>query len=317
MKIVVLDGFTLNPNDLDWSPLSALGETTIYERTSPSEIVARAVNADVILTNKVPISADILAHLPKLKAIFVMATGYNVVDVVAARKYDIPVCNVAGYGTNSVAQHTFALILALMNRIAEYQTQVQQGEWQKRQDFCFYLHTQYELAGKNLGIIGLGDIGKAVAKIGQAFGMNILAIDRGKKSDDLPNVRFLDEKTLFAESDIVSLHCPLISENAQFINQVRLSWMKPTALLINTARGGLIHEEDLAQALQNNVISGAALDVLTTEPPSNAHPLLHAPNCLITPHIAWSAQEARQRLLDILVQNVQAFQAGKPQNVVN
>jgi glycerate dehydrogenase len=317
MQLVILDGYTLNPHDLDWSPITSLAETTIHERTEAHQIMERAHHADIILTNKVPLSADTIAQLPKLKAIFVMATGYNIVDIDAAKAHNIVVCNVRGYGANSVAQHTFSMLLALENQTALYAQAVQQGAWTRAQDFCFYLQPSTELAGKTIGIVGFGQIGQAVARIALGFDINVIALPKHPERDAMPNVKFVDEQTIFQQSDVLTLHCPLTPENAQFICAESLAKMKPNAYLLNTARGGLIHEQDLADALNAGKIAGAGLDVLSTEPPSPDNPLLKAKNCLITPHIAWSAREARQRLLLILANNILAFLNGAPQNVVS
>lgn len=313
MTIVVLDGYALNPGDLDWAPLQALGVCEIFDRTPVDQIVARAKNADVVLTNKCPLSADTLAQLPNLKFIGVLATGFNVVDVAAARSRGIPVSNVPVYGTKSVAQHVFALILAHTQRVETHATAVREGRWSRNDDWCFWDTPLTELDGKVLGIVGYGRIGQAVADLGRAFGMQLIVHSRSTK-DGVEQVE-LDE--LFQRADVISLHCPLTPETQGLVNEKRLALMKPDALLVNTGRGPLIVEADLAAALNAGRLGGAALDVLSSEPPKADNPLLTAKNCLITPHIAWATKAARARLLGTVVENIRAFAAGKPQNVVN
>lgn len=316
MKIVVLDGYTLNPNDLNWSPLQALGETVIYDRTPPELVLDRCKGANVVITNKVVFDEAILAQLPHLQYIGVSATGYNVVDMMAAQKRGIVVTNVPAYGSDSVAQHTFALLLALTNHVYPHAQSVAKGNWAKATDWCYWEHSLTALSGKTMGIIGLGDIGTKVAMIARAFNMNILVHTR-TPSTESSYLSFVDLPTLFEQSDFISLHLPLTQDNAGFVNANLLACMKKTAYLINTARGGLIHEQDLADALNAGKIAGVALDVLSTEPPKPNNPLLTAKNCLITPHNAWASREARQTLMDILVANVQAFLQGEAQNVVS
>ncbi|MCP5529280.1 MAG: D-2-hydroxyacid dehydrogenase [Opitutaceae bacterium] len=313
MTIVVLDGYALNPGDLDWAPLRALGEVAIHDRTPVDQIVARAEDAEVVLTNKCPLSAETLARLPKLKFIGVLATGFNVVDVAAARARGIPVSNVPIYGTRSVAQHVFALILAHTQRVETHAAAVRAGRWSGNADWCFWDTPLTELDGKVLGIVGHGRIGRAVADLGRAFGMNVIVHSRSAK-DGVEQVG-LDE--LFQRADVVSLHCPLTPETQGLVNAKRLALMKRDALLVNTGRGPLIVEADLAAALNAGRIGGAALDVLSSEPPPADNPLLTAKNCLITPHIAWATKAARARLLGTVVDNIRAFAAGKPRNVVN
>jgi glycerate dehydrogenase len=314
-RIVVLDGFTLNPGDLDWAPLQALGECAIHDRTPAGEVAARAAGAEIVLTNKAVVSAETIARLPKLRYLGVLATGYNVVDVAAARARGIPVCNVPGYGTPAVAQHVFALILELATRTGHHAQTVRAGRWSACPDFCYWDFPLIELAGRTLGIVGYGSIGEAVARIGQAFGMKILASVRRPRT--VAGVEFVSTDEIFRRADVVTLHCPLTDDTKGLVNAARLATMKPTAFLINTGRGPLIVEQDLADALNAGRIAGAGLDVLSVEPPSAGNPLPAARNCLITPHIAWATREARLRLLDEVVKNLRAFLAGSPRNVVN
>ena len=309
MEIVVLDGYTLNPGDLSWDELRSLGTCTFYDRTPANEIVPRSARAEILLTNKTPITAETLTQLPRLRFLGVLATGYNIVDVAAAKKRGIPVCNVPDYGTPSVAQHVFALILELTQSVGAYAQTVRQGRWARSADFCYYDSPIIELNGRTLGIIGAGRIGTAVANLGRAFGMKVILTDQPEGRAGLESV--------LKNSDIVTLHCPLTPETNQLIDHETLSLMKPSALLINTARGPLVDEEALAAALNCGWIAGAGLDVLTIEPPPEDNPLLNAKNCIITPHIAWASQAARRRLMRIVAENVQAFLAGTPQNVVN
>ena len=314
-NIVVLDGFTLNSGDLSWAQLSALGKLLVYDRTAEKEIVERCKEAQIVVTNKVPMTKETIQQLPQLKAISVLATGYNIVDVDAAKEHNVVVCNVPAYGTASVAQHAFALLLELTNHVGLHAQSVAAGAWQQSPDFAYTKKGLIELEGKILGIVGFGHIGQQAARIGAAFGMSILYNSRTKKETTLGT--FVDLKTLFAQSDVVSLHCPLTAENKGFVNKDLLHVMKPTSFLINTARGPLINEPDLAEALNTHRIAGAALDVLSTEPPKEDNPLLHAQNCIITPHIAWMTYEARQRIMNITAQSIQAFLNGQPIHVVN
>ena len=316
MKIVVLDAFAMNPGDLNWEALSQFGETEIYERSSLGETEKRIAGADIVLTNKSILNDELISAAPNLKYIGVMATGYNIVDITAARTRNIIVTNVPSYSTASVAQLTFAFILELTNHTALYAESVKNGDWVKSKDFSYHLKPIMELQDKTLGIIGFGQIGKAVATIAIAFGMKVIASHKHPERDRMEGVKFVDEKTCFSEADIISLHCPLNARNKNFVNQRLLEMMKSSAFLINTSRGGLINEQDLADALNNKRIAGAALDVLSTEPPSANNPLLHAENCLITPHIAWATFESRTRLMEVLVNNINAFVLGKPVNVV-
>ena len=316
MKIVVLDGYTLNPGDLSWDALKQLGECTFHERSRPEEVVPRIQDATIALTNKVPITRDMLAQLPQLKHIAVTATGYNIVDSAAARERGITVSNVPAYGTSSVAQMTFALLLELTNRAGHHAATVKDGRWARSQDFCYADFPLVELCGKTLGIIGYGRIGQEVASIGRSFGMNIATILRPGKTQET-GVKYLSLEDLLKQSDVISLHCPLTPETKGLINRERLNLMKRSVFLVNTSRGPLIVEEDLAEALHQERIAGAALDVLTVEPPPADHVLYKAPNCIITPHIAWATKEARARLMSILIENLRAWIAGTPRNIVN
>ena len=315
-KLIVLDGHATNPGDLSWSAFHALTDCHVHDRTSPHEIIARAQDAELILTNKTPITADTLARLPALRYIGVLATGTNVVDLPAARARGICVTNIPGYGTRSVAQHTLALILEATNHVGLHAADVRDGAWSRSPDWCYWQKPLVELDGLTLGIIGYGSIGRQVAALARAFGMNIVATSRSASARTEDGVTFLPLDRLLAESDIVSLHCPLTDDTRHLINAATLARMKPTALLINTSRGPLINEADLADALRHNRIAGAALDVLSAEPPHPDNPLLTAPNCLITPHQAWATRAARTRLLETAAANLRAFLAGHPQNQV-
>lgn len=316
MKIVVLDGETLNPGDLSWHALSELGELTCFPRTASQDIVARAKDAEVVLTNKTPLNADILAQLPALKYIGVLATGTNVVDLAAAKAQGIVVTNVPAYGPDAVAQMVFAHILHHTQAVAAHHQAVVDGQWANCQDFCFTLMPLQSLKGKTLGLIGYGDIGQQVGEIALAFGMKVLVHTRTVREDLPLGVMWAERDTVLSESDIVSLHCPLTPQTEQFINQQTLALMKPKALLINTARGGLIDEPALADALTQGKLF-AGVDVLSTEPPSADNPLLHVPNISISPHNAWATKEARQNLLNIAIANLSAYLAGKRVNWVN
>jgi glycerate dehydrogenase len=316
MNICILDGYTLNPGDLSWAELQQFGPCVIYDRTPPAEIVVRAANAEIVLTNKTPLTRATLAALPQLKYIGVLATGTNVVDLAAAREHGIPVTNVPAYGSRSVAQATFALLLELTQRTGPHAERVRAGGWTRAADWCFWDSPLVELDGLTLGIVGLGRIGVTVAEIGRAFGMNVIAHNPSARSGP-PFVRFVDLETLFRTSDVVSLHCPLTPLTKNLVNAERLAWMKPSAFLLNTSRGPLIDEPALAAALNAGRLAGAGLDVLSVEPPPAENPLLPARNCIITPHNAWGTRAARSRLLRVAVDNVRAFLAGQPQNVVN
>ena len=317
MKIVILDGYTLNPGDLDWAPLQALGTLTIYDRSAPTEIVDRAKDADVVLVNKVVLNETLLNQLPNLRYIGVMATGYNNLDMATAKRNGITVTNVKAYGPASVAQHTFALLLALTNHLELHSQSVFNGEWVASPDFCYWKTPWTELTGKTMGLIGLGDIGSHVARIAQAFDMKVIAYRKNPAQTKDSGIEMVSLEDVFRKSDVISLHCPLTEETKELINGGRLSWMKPNALLLNTGRGPLINESDLAEALQNKQIAGAGLDVLSAEPPLPSNPLLSAPNCIITPHIAWASFEARKRLLQMVADNLIAFSKGVPINVVS
>lgn len=317
MKIVILDGHTLNPGDLDWAPLQGLGECAIYERTSAADTVNRSRGAAVALTNKVLFDRATIEQLPDLRYIGVIATGYNVVDIPAAKEKGIIVTNVPAYSTMSVAQLTFALLLELTHRVGHHAASVHGGNWVKSPDFAYWDFPLIELDGLTLGLIGFGAIAQAVAKIAQAFGMQVVAHRRSDRPSEVPGVRMGNMETVFRESDVVSVHCPLTPETRGLVNTARLSSMKKSAYLLNTSRGPVINEADLAQALNAGVIAGAGLDVLSSEPPGADNPLLSAKNCFITPHIAWASHAARSRLLDTVAANVRAFQKRKPQNVVS
>ena len=314
MKIVILDGFTTNGGDLSWNGISELGDLTVYDRTAPGEVIDRCHGAEAVLTNKVIITDEVMQALPQLKYIGVMATGYNVVDIDAARRRGIVVTNVPAYSTPSVAQMVFAHLLNITNQVALHDRQVHEGRWAGNQDFCFYSAPLIELAGKQMGIVGLGQTGSAVAKIALALGMRVMAFT-SKPQESLPEGIIkgsLDE--MFATSDVVSLHCPLTPDTKHIVNAARLATMKPSAIVINTGRGPLVNEQALAAALNNGTIAAAAVDVLSTEPPAADNPLLTARNCHITPHIAWASQAARARLIDTLTSNLKGYISG---NVVN
>jgi glycerate dehydrogenase len=314
-QITIMDGYALNPGDIDWQPLLELGEVSIYDRTPAHLVIERCQNADMVLTNKVSYPAEILDQLPRLKYIGVLATGYNTIDTLVAREKGVIVTNIPAYSTDSVAQHTFALILALSNHVALHAQNVQQGGWVNSPDFAYWINPITELAGKTLGIVGMGQIGQKVAQIALAFDMKVIFYNRTPKN--ISHTIQTDLETLFKESDVISLHTAMTAENQGFINKKTLSLMKKTALIINTARGLLIHEQDLADALNQEAIAGAGLDVLSVEPPKADNPLLHAKNALITPHNAWVSREARLRLMDIAADNIKAFLQSKPMNVVN
>ncbi len=316
MNIVILDGFTANPGDLRWDAFAKLGAITVHDRTPVTQIVERSAEAEIVLTNKAPLAAATINALPKLRYIGVLATGHNVVDSAAARARGIPVCNVPEYGTANVAQAVFALILELTNRTGHHADSVRAGRWSGSVDWCYWDFPLIELSGRTLGIVGYGRIGAAVARIGAAFGMKVLAHRRSGIPAGEP-AQSADLETIFRESDVLSLHCPLTPETKHLINAERLQQMKRGAFLINTARGPLIDEPALAEALEADRIAGAGLDVLSIEPPSADNPLITAKNCLITPHIAWATREARARLLEVAAGNIHAWQQGSPRNVVN
>ena len=318
MKITVLDGYTLNPGDNPWTEIEEIGDTAVYDRTPADQIIPRSRGSEIILTNKTPLDARTIAALEDLRFIGVLATGYNVVDVHAARERSIPVSNVPEYGTDSVAQHVFALILELTNRAAMHDSAVRAGEWAECPDFCFWKVPLVELSAKTMSIIGFGRIGRRVGELANALGMAVRAFDPVRTSPPLYEpFAWADLDEAFAVGDVVSLNCPLSPENEGMVNATLLSTMKPTAILINASRGPLVCETDLAEALTAGRLGGAAVDVATEEPLPSSSPLLAAPNCVITPHIAWASLEARKRLMKTTVDNVAAFLAGSPQNVVN
>ncbi len=318
MKIVVIEGFSLNPGDLSWEGLEALGELTVYDRSRQDQIVERCKDAEMIFTNKEPVGRDIMAQLPRLKFIGVLATGYNCVDVAAAKELGIVVSNVPGYGTTSVVQLTFALLLELTLHVQDHSNAVKNGDWSRSQDFCFWNYPLIELAGKTMGIIGFGDIGKKVADVASAFGMKIIANSRTKTDQSQrAHFRWTPLEELLEQSDVVSLHCPLTPETTGLINRENLQRMKSSAFLLNTSRGPLVNDQDLADALNRDVIAGAGIDVLSKEPPPPDNPLFSAKNCIITPHIAWATKEARIRLMDIVSNNAKAYVNGAPVNVVS
>lgn len=317
IKIVVLDGYTLNPGDLEWDEISALGELKVYDRTDPGDIMERASGAEALFTNKVIITRETMANLPALKFIGVLATGYNVVDTEAAREAGIIVTNIPAYSTQSVAQLAFAHILNFARQVDLHARQVREGAWTGHRDFCFWSTPQTELTGKVLGIIGFGRIGQAIAKIGDAMGMEVIFQNHRKKENIQAYARQVSLEELLHNSDYISINCPLTADNQGFINKQTLSLMKPDAFLINTGRGPLINEQDLADALNSGKIAGAGLDVLSIEPAREGNPLLTAKNCYITPHIAWATKEARVRLMGIAASNLKSFMEGNPVNLVS
>ena len=316
MKIVILDGYTANPGDLSWGELEALGDVTVYDRTKAEETVARAAEADIVLTNKVIINKEVIAQLPRLKYVGVLATGYNVVDIEAAHERGIIVTNVPAYSTESVAQMVFAHLLTVTNRTEHYAILNRQGRWSTNPDFCYWDTEMTELAGKTFGIVGLGNIGCRVAQIALAFGMKVKALT-SKTADALPaGIEKASLEELLATSDVVSLHCPLTDSTRRMVNGETLRLMKPTAILINTGRGPLVDDQAIAEALEEGRLAAFCADVLTEEPPKADHPLLKQPNAFITPHIAWATKEARSRLIQVATDNVSSFLSGKAINVV-
>jgi len=318
MKITVLDGYTLNPGDNPWDGVEALGETAVYERTPAELILERAQGSEVLLTNKTPLSSETMAQLPDLKFISVLATGYNVVDIDAARERGIPVSNIPIYGTDTVAQYVFALLLEHCHHVGHHASQVREGKWTTNVEWCFWDFPLTELAGLTMGLIGFGRIGRCTGKLANAFGMNVIASDvfQGEAPAFSPFAWKTTEE-VFSQADVVSLHCPLTPENTGFVNRDLLGLMKPTAILINTARGPLVSEQDLADALNEGQLAGAAVDVVSKEPIEKDNPLLTAKNIFITPHMAWGTLSARRRLMGTTVDNVRAFLDGRPINVVN
>lgn len=320
MKIVVLDGYTENPGDLSWGRLEELGEFIVYDRSSltdEDEAIARIGEAEIVITNKTPITKRVLDSCPSIRYIGVLATGYNVVDYVYAAKKGIPVTNVPGYGTDTVAQFTFALLLEICHHVAHHSEAVHAGRWEQSPDFCFCDYPQIELAGKTIGIIGFGRIGQKVGTIAKAFGMKVLAHSPHEYESGKAIGTYVNLDTLLAESDVISLHCPLFPETEGIINQATIAKMKDGVILLNNGRGPLVVEQDLSDALNSGKIQAAAVDVVSAEPIKGDNPLLTAKNCFITPHIAWATKEARQRIMDCAVNNVKAFLSGAPENVVN
>ena len=315
-RLVILDAYATNPGDLSWAPLEALADCTIHDRTPPAEALERVGDAEAVLLNKGVLSAETILQAPNLKYVGIMATGCNTIDLPAAKQRGLVVCNVPGYSTPSVAQHTFALLLELSNHVGRHAANVRAGGWTRNPDYCYWLTPQIELADLTLGIIGFGQIGQAVARIAVAFGMRVLANRRDTIQPPPPGVEYADLNQLFAESDVISLHCPLTPQTKGIIHAARLAQMKPSAFLINTSRGPLVVESDLAAALAEGEIAGAAVDVLSTEPPPADNPLLQAPNCLITPHLAWATAAARKRLIDIVAENLRAYLNGHPINQI-
>lgn len=317
MKIVILDGYTTNPGDYSWKELNSFGEVEIYDRTSRDEVIARAKDADMVLTNKVVLKGETLAQLPQLKYIGILATGYNIIDVEETRARGIVVANVPAYSTDSVAQMTFAHVLNITNRIEHYADQNRKGQWSAAADFCYWDTPLSELAGKTFGIVGLGNIGQKVASIALSFGMRVIALT-SKKAEEMPKgVEKADLEELLTQSDVLSLHCPLTENTREMINRQSLAKMKRGAILVNTGRGPLVNEADVADALAEGRLAGYGSDVMSSEPPKADNPLLKQPNAFITPHIAWATAEARGRLMTTAIENAKAFIAGKPQNVVN
>ncbi len=314
-KIVVLDGYSLNPGDLSWKGLEKLGSVEIYARTQDDKIEERVGDCEIVITNKTPITRALLERKPGIKYVGVLATGYNVVDIEAARDNGVVVTNIPTYGTQAVAQYVFALLLELCNRVAHHDRRVKEGAWSRAKDFCFWDYPLMELAGKTMGLVGYGRIGQATGRIAKAFGMEVLVYDLKKLDEE--GLEFVDLETLYRRSDVISLHCPLTEENIGMINRKSIDRMKEGVLLINTSRGPLIEEQDLAEALNSKRVGGAALDVLAVEPAREDNPLLKADNCIITPHIAWAPKEARERLLNIAVDNLEGYLAGRVQNKVS
>jgi len=320
MKIVVLDGYTLNPGDLDWDGLRQYGELTVHDRTgfAPDNVIKTIGDADIVFTNKTPLPKSVLEKSPSVKYIGVLATGYNIVDTLAAKELGIIVTNIPTYGTSAVAQFTFALLLELCHHAGSHSEAVKNGDWTKSADFCFWHYPLIELAGKNMGLIGFGRIGQATAKIAQAFGLNVLAFDSYQNPTLVSNTcRYVSLDELLKNSEIISLHCPLSDSTKGIINKNTISKMKDGVMIINTSRGPLVDEQDLCDALNSGKVAGAAVDVVSAEPIAATNPLLMAKNCIITPHIAWAPKESRTRLMKIAVENLAAFAAGNPVNIVN
>ncbi len=316
-EIVIIDGYVANPGDLNWDAVAAQGNLTVYDRTSATEFYERAATAEILVVNKFKIDREKLTKLKQLKCICLLATGYNNIDISATKELGITVCNAVGYSSASVAQHVFALILAVINQVEKTSNGVKMGEWSDSRDWCYYPESLVELSAKTLGIYGLGRIGVAVAKIGQAFGMHVIGTKQSIKSGMVQDIKIVDEDELISQSDIISLHAPLTDETFEFFDADQFNRMKRTAYIMNTGRGGLIAEQDLYHALETGEIAGAGLDVLSEEPPPEEHILLKAKNCIITPHQAWATRESRQRLIDITAANIAAYKKGDPMNVVD
>ena len=318
MKIVVLDGYTENPGDLSWDALGALGELTVYDRTdSPEQTVERIGDSEIVVTNKTPLTRAVLEACPAIRCIAVLATGYNVVDCAAARERGIPVSNVPAYGTDAVAQFTIAMLLEICHHVAHHSDTVHEGRWERCPDFCYWDYPLIELAGKTMGIIGFGRIGRQVGRIARAMGMEVLAHNPSTCPEGEAIGRYVSLDELLAASDVISLHCPLFPETAGLVNRETIAGMKDGVILLNSSRGGLVVEEDLAQALNSGKVCAAAVDVVSTEPIRGDNPLLGAKNCLITPHIAWAPLESRQRIMETTAENIRAFLDGRPVHVVN
>lgn len=319
MKMVILDAYTENPGDLSWDSLKQFGELTIYDRTpdDDNEIIRRIGDADIVLTNKTPLRARVFESCPNLRYVSVLATGYNVVDIDKARELGIPVSNVPAYGTDAVAQFAIALLLEVCHHVAHHSQAVHEGKWAANPDWCFWDYPLIELAGKTLGIIGFGRIGQATARIAKALGMRVIAQSRTQREEAKALAEYVDLDTLFAESDVIALHCPLFPETEGIINKENIAKMKDGVIIINNSRGQLVVEQDLADALNSGKVYAAGLDVVSTEPIKSDNPLLGAKNCLITPHISWAPKESRQRIMDTTTENLRSFIEGTPQNVIN
>lgn len=318
MKIVILDGYTSNPGDLSWEAFSALGELTVYDRSAEEEVISRIGDAEVVFVNKVVLSREVIEACPSIKFIGVLATGYNIVDIDAARERGIPVCNVPGYSSSSVTQHTMALILDIASAVGLHDSAIKNGEWESCADFAFWKRPLFELEGMTLGIIGFGSIGRQVAAAAEVFGMKVLGYSRTAHPEyETDNIKCATLDEVLAQSDIISLHCPQNAESVNIIRAENIAKMKDGAIVINTARGGCVNEQDVSEALVSGKLAWYAADVVSREPILSTNPLLHAPNVTLTPHIAWATKEARGRLLDIAAGNLRAYIAGEPVNVVN
>ena len=320
MQIVILDGYTENPGDLSWAGLEALGELTVYDRTpkdDPEEIIRRIGGAEIVFTNKTPLTAQIFARCPQIRYVGLLSTGYNIADIDAARRRGIPVTNIPSYGTDAVAQAAMALLLEITNQVGRHAAAVRQGRWSACEDFCFWDTPLMELSGKTMGVIGFGRIGQAMGRIARAFGMEVLAAGSRPTEQGQAIARYVSLDELYARADVISLHCPLFPQTERMINEHSIAKMKDGVILLNTGRGQLICEDAMAQALRSGKVRAAGLDVLSQEPPAADNPLLTAPNCFITPHIAWAARESRQRLMDTAVDNLRQFLNGTPVHVVN